>query len=339
MAGALNIEVDVKGLGQRISVGLTVVLAGAAMLVGPGSARAQAPPDTSRPTYRGGVEAVTLSVAVRDGRGRPVRDLTSREFVVLDNGMSRVIRAFVPDEAAISLAVLLDISGSMAVSGNMDRARRVVEQTMARLQTGRDEAALLTFDHELREVRAFTTDVARVASVSLAGQPWGLTSLYDAVAETARRVGDRPNPHRAVLVVTDGVDTGSRLTAAAVSGMASTIGVPVYLVVVAAPVDNPARRLVALNIDGASTATATLEDLARWTGGDMVIVSTPEESAEALAGLVGALRHQYLITFEPESRPGWHPLEVRTTRRRVSVHARGGYMAGPEAFPLVPTAE
>ncbi len=111
------------------------------------------------------------------------------------------------------------------------------------------------------------------------------------------------------------------------------------MVVVAAPVDNPARRLAALEVDGASTATATLDDLARWTGGDMAIISTPEESAEALAGLVGALRHQYLITFEPESRPGWHPLEVRTTRKHLSVHARGGYMAGPEAFPLVPTLE
>ena len=335
MAGALNIGMNVKGMGHVLGV----VLAGAAMVAGPGSAWAQTPADGSRPTYRGGVEAVPLSVAVKDRRGRPVRDLTSRELVVLDNGVSRTIRAFIPDEAAISLAVLLDISGSMAVSGNMNRARRVVEQTMARLQAGRDEAALLTFDHELREVRAFTTDVGRVASVSLAGQPWGLTSLYDAVAETARRVGDRPNPHRAVLVVTDGVDTGSRLTAEAVSGMASTIGVPVYLVVVAAPVDNPARRLAALEVDGASTATATLEDLARWTGGDMAIISTPEESAEALAGLVGALRHQYLITFEPESRPGWHPLEVRTTRKHLSVHARGGYMAGPEAFPLVPTVE
>ena len=318
-------------------VGLVVM--GATALAGPGSVWAQEPAGASRPTFRGGVEAVTLSVAVRDRRGRAVTDMTSRDFVVLDNGISRVIRAFIPDEAAISLAVLLDISGSMAVSGNMDRARRVVEQTMARLQPGRDEAALLTFDSELRDVRAFTTDLARVASVSLAGRPWGLTTLYDAVAETARRVGDRPNPHRAVLVVTDGVDTGSRLTAAAVSGMASSINVPVYLVVVAAPIDHPAHRLAALDIDGATTATATLEDLTRWTGGDMAIVSSAEESAEAVAGLVGALRHQYLITFEPESRPGWHPLEVRTTRRRLSVHARGGYMAGPEAFPLVPIVE
>lgn len=309
------------------------------MLAGQGSARAQGPAGGDRATFRGGVEAVTLSVAVKDGKGRPVMGLTSRDFEVLDNGSPRVIRAFIPDEAAISLAVLLDISGSMAVSGNMDRARRVIEQAMTQLQAGRDEAALLTFDNELREVRGFTTDLARVASVSLAGQPWGLTSLYDALAGTANRVGERSNPHRAVLVVTDGVDTGSRLTAAAVSGMASTIGVPVYLVVVAAPVDNPARRLAALDIDGASTATATLEDLARWTGGDMTIISTPEESAEALAGLVGALRHQYLITFEPESRPGWHPLEVRTTRKHLSVHARGGYMAGPEAFPPVPTVE
>ncbi len=297
--------------------------------------RAQTP-ENAPLTFRGGVEAVTLSVTVRDQRGRPAMGLTRRDFVVLDGGTTRTIQGFVEDDAAISLAVLLDISGSMAVGGNIDRARRVVADMMARLQSGRDEAALLTFDSELQEVRAFTTDVARVAAVSLAGSPWGLTSLYDALAGTARKVAERPNPHRAVLVITDGVDTGSRLSAAEVSGLASEIQVPVYLVVVAAPVDNPARRLAMLSVDGRSQSTATLADLARWTGGDMAIVSTPAEFTVALDGLVAELRHQYVLTFEPDVRPGWHPIEVRTTRKHLDVHARGGYMSGSGAAMSTP---
>ncbi len=320
------------GFQQVVSAALmAATVAGGATL-----ASAQAAPD--RPaTFRGGVEAVTLSVTVRDQRGRTVTGLTRRDFVVVDTGVPRSIRGFIEDEASISLAVLLDISGSMAVGGNMDRARRVVSETMARLQAGRDEAALLTFDSELEEVRAFTNDLARVSAVSLAGMPWGLTSLYDALAGTARKVASRSNPHRAVLVITDGVDTGSRMSAEDVSGLASEIQVPVYLVVVAAPVDNPAQRLALLSVDGRAASTATLADLARWTGGDMAIVSTPSEFTTALDGLVAQLRHQYVLTFEPDARPGWHPLEVRSTRKRLAVHARGGYMSGSGA--AMPTPE
>lgn len=320
-----------NGVQQAVSAALV-----AAMVAGgAGQAFAQSPADT-RPTFRGGVEAVTLSVAVRDQHGRAVTGLKRSDFVVLDSGNPRTIRGFIEDEAAISLAVLLDISGSMAVAGNIDRARRVIAETMARLQTGRDEAALLTFDSELREVRGFTTDVSRVAAVNLAGTPWGLTSLYDALGETARKVATRTNPHRAILVVTDGVDTGSRMSAEDVSGIASEIQVPVYLAVVAPPVDNPAHRLTLLTVDQRSTSVGTLADLARWTGGDMAILSTPAEFAVALDGLVAELRHQYVLTFEPDVRPGWHPLEVRTTRKRLAVHARGGYMSGSGAAMSTP---
>jgi Ca-activated chloride channel family protein len=288
---------------------------------------------TGQPTFRGGVEAVTVSVTVRDRRGRVITDLRRHDFTLFEDGLPKAIRDFYPGESAVSLAVLLDISGSMAVGGNMDRAREAVNTAVSHLQNGRDEAALYTFDSELQEVRAFTSDLSRVAAVSLEGTPWGTTSLFDAIDQTARRVGVRPNRHRAVLVVTDGVDTGSRMTASEVSGAASVIDVPVYLLVVANPVDNPGRKLATLSAGGLGASAATLADLARWTGGDMAIVSDRAESSAALKTLMSELRQQYLITFEPSIRPGWHPLEVRTERKHLTVHARSGYFAGP-AQPL-----
>jgi len=320
---------------RALRLAISALLVAATVAGSARNARGQTPTDLP-PLFRGGVEAVTLRVAVRNQRGRPAKGLARSDFAVLDSGVPRTIRGFIEDEAAISLAVLLDISGSMAVAGNIDRGRKVIAETMARMQLGRDEAALLTFDSELQEVRAFTADLGRVAAVNLAGTPWGLTSLYDAIGKTARKVATRSNPHRAVLVVTDGVDTGSRMSAADVSGIASEIQVPVYLVVVASPIDNPAQRLALLSVDGRSAATATLADLARWTGGDMAIVSTPSQFATALDGLVAELRHQYVLTFEPDARPGWHPIEVRTSRKGLAVHARGGYMSGSGAAMSTP---
>jgi VWFA-related protein len=281
-------------------------------------------------TFRGGVEVVSIAAAVRDGRGRVVRDLQKRDFEVIDSGVPRAIRDFYAGEAAISLALLLDISGSMAVGGNMDRARHAVHVVTSLLTRAGDEAALFTFDAKLREVVGFTADLERVRRISLEGRPWGLTSLYDAVAHASRVVAGRTNRHRALLVITDGVDTGSSLTAPEVSGIAASIDVPVHLFVVATPIDHPGDRLSVV-ADGASTSTATLADLARWTGGDMRIASAPAHGVTAARDLLEELRYQYLITFEPDPRPGWHPLEVRTRDRDLIVHARGGYMSGPAA--------
>jgi Ca-activated chloride channel homolog len=280
-------------------------------------------------TFRSGVEVVTVSASVRDRRGRVVKDLKRADFEVLEDGAKRDIRDFYPGDAAISLAILLDISGSMAVSGNIDRARQAVKLAVGHLQNGRDEAALFTFDSELQEVRPFTSDVSRLTSLTLAGTPWGKTSLYDAIDLTAKKLSERANRHRAIMVVTDGVDTGSRMAPSEVSSAAAAIDVPVYLVIVASPVDNPAHKLT-LMVDGASAQTATLADLSRWTGGDMAVVSESEDSVAALQVLMSELRHQYLLTFEPGTRPGWHPLEIRTPRKKnLIVRARGGYMAGP----------
>jgi hypothetical protein len=60
----------------------------------------------------------------------------------------------------------------------------------------------------------------------------------------------------------------------------------------------------------------------------MALSSDLEDATKALGELMGNLRHQYLISFEPGARPGWHPLEIRTRKKNLIVHARSGYMAG-----------
>jgi len=280
-------------------------------------------------TFKSGVEVVTVNVAVRDQHGKVVRDLKKADFEVIDTGFGREIRDFYFGDSAISLAILLDISGSMAVGGNMERARAAVSVAMMNLRDRVDEATLFTFDTKLRQVVEFTNDLNKIQRVNLKGTPWGQTSLFDAIGNTARAAALRSNKHRALLVITDGVDTGSRLSASEVSGIASAIDVPVYLLVVANPLDHPGGEFAVVAADERETKTATLADLARWTGGDMRIASEPDHTVEAIQDLFAELRHQYLITFEPGERPGWHPLEIRTRKKNLVVHARGGYMSGP----------
>src|SRR5262245_15999867 len=100
-------------------------------------------------TFKSSVEVVTIMASVRDNRGRLVRNLKKSDFEVIDSGTVREIRDFHVGESAISLAMLLDISGSMAVGGNMDRAREAVSVVTRSLGMPADEAALYTFDSEL----------------------------------------------------------------------------------------------------------------------------------------------------------------------------------------------
>lgn len=313
-----------RTLAQLLPV--TLVLWTSTGVLGAQEPRVQESPNI---TFRSGVEVVTVTAAVKDRRGRVVRGLDRSDFHVLDTGAPREIRDFHSGDAPISLAILLDISGSMAVGGNMDRARQAVALASHGLDREEDEAALFTFDAKLREVVSFTRDVDRIRLVSLEGRPWGMTSLYDAIATTARTVAERATRHRAVLVVTDGIDTGSRLTPSDVSGIASAIDVPVYLLTVVTPLDHPGGELSVLSADGAESDVATLADLARWTGGNMRVASVPAHTVIAIRDLFEELRFQYLITFEPDARPGWHPLEIQTRNKDLLVHARGGYVSGP----------
>jgi VWFA-related protein len=304
-----------------------VALAASLVAAVPRPLGAQEPPAA---TFKSGVEAVSISAAVRDTKGRVIQTLKKEDFEVLDRGFAVPVRDFYAGQSSISVAIVLDISGSMGVGGNMDRAREAVRTVLGQLNKPGDEAALFTFDSSLREVIPFTSDLERIRSVSLAGRPWGPTSLFDSIGGTARAVGERANRHRAVLVITDGVDTGSLMTASQVSGVASAIDVPVYLLTVVNPLDHPGGEYSVIDVGGETAHVGTLADLARWTGGDMRICSMPEHTMAAVGDLFTELRFQYLITFEPGFTPGWHPIEVRTHKKNLVVHARSGYVVAAQ---------
>ena len=119
-------------------------MAGLALTGMSAQALAQDPPQA---TFKSSVDLVTISAAVRNGRGKVVRDLKKTDFEVLDSGARIEIKDFYFGDSPISLAILLDISGSMAVGGNIERAREAINMTAANL---RDELkALRTQMNEL----------------------------------------------------------------------------------------------------------------------------------------------------------------------------------------------
>jgi Ca-activated chloride channel homolog len=255
--------------------------------------------------FRSGVDLVTVSATVRDQRGRAVSDLTATDFQVFDRGVRRPIAEFRTDAAPVSVAILFDVSGSMDLASRALAARFAAHHVLSWLEHGRDEAALFAFDSRLHEVAPFTVDTRALQGALGEVDPFGATSLHDAIADTA-----------------------SRLTPADVSGIASEIDVPVYVVAVVLPIDNPDANGRPSNEDQVPLTVGTIRELAAWTGGELFYASTPSDTSKVARQIVRELRQQYLIAFEPSAGAGWHPIEIRTTKKNLTVRARGGYVAG-----------
>lgn len=272
----------------------------------------------AKPTFRTSVALVPITAAVRDSHNRIVRGLTKTDFNVLENSQRREIVDFVAsDDAAVSLAIVADTSGSMR-GRNWERANDFVDQLVGRMTRKDDEVALFTFDKTLCQQTPFTTDRDSVLDAMRSVEAWGQTALYDAVAEAARRVADRRG-RRAVIVITDGLDTISKMTASEVSGIAGAIDVPVYAVSVT-PLSTPAAS--------ANDSEAGLAQLAYWTGGDVSHLAEAPALDRTINALVTELRQQYFLAIQSDSTTsGWHRIDVKTRRRDLTVRARMGYFA------------
>ena len=281
----------------------------------------------ARPTFRASTDLVTVAATVRTRRGRPVVNLKASDFQLLDNGVPRTITDFKSEPAPVSVALLVDFSGSMEVGERRRAAKDTATHLVNFLKPEIDQAGLFVFDQKLHEVQAIKPAPGGVIEqLESMSRPFGATSLFDAIADTGRVLAGTGGQRRAVIALTDGADNASKLTASQVSGIASSIDVPVYIVIIVSPHDRDGQttiddpRLVEQPVEG------PLADLARWTGGEIFVGVSPSQSLTAARQIVTELRQHYLIAFEPDGRPGWHPIELRTRDDDHVVRARSGYI-------------
>jgi VWFA-related protein len=285
-------------------------------------------PATPQQTFRSAVDLVTIQASVRDARGRVVQGLTRADFEVRDNGQLRPVMDFRADrQSPVTVAILVDMSGSMSIGTKVAMARQAYQSVLSQLRE-QDEVALFTFDSSLHERQDFTQDFTDLKDALSTFEPFGTTSLYDATAATARRLAERTATHRAIVVLTDGIDTSSRLSAAEVSGLASSINVPVYVVATVPSIDQ--RVMMEATERGTRTDTADLRDLAEWTGGHLVFASTFTETIVVASSIVDELRQQYVLAIEAAPEREWRRLDVRVKNPSPSttVKARSGYFGG-----------
>lgn len=276
-------------------------------------------------TFKSSIDMVRINAVVRDKKGRFVSNLNATDFEVEDGGVPRPIKEFRHENAGVSVAMLFDVSGSM--EDRMKNAREAATHILSWLKEEGDEAAVFTFDTQLVQVSPFRSGVTTLPEELALLKPFGATSLNDAIARTAQKAASRQVLRRAVIVFTDGKDNASKLTPGEVSGIASSIDVPVYIIGIVPAIDNPSAQVALAGADHSALARA-LSNLSEWTGGRTFLVSSIAERSQMARQLIDELRHQYLIAFEASTLPGWHPLVVRMRDKELTVRARSGYIAG-----------
>jgi VWFA-related protein len=266
--------------------------------------RAAAP--AQRVNFSTGVQHVRVDVLVTENT-RPVLGLQRDDFEVLDNGITQHVEFASFDQVPLNVILVLDLSASVA-GERLAHLRQAVGSVLDRLRPG-DQTALITFNQALSLDVPLTGDFGRVRAALTGGRLGRRTSLVD--ASFAGLLLSESEAGRALQIVfTDGVDVSSWLTPEAVLESAKQSDAVVY----------------AVSVGG---KPRFLRDLSVLTGGTLFEVDSTLDLSRILFGILDEFRHRYLVSYTPAGVPtdGWHKLDVRVRRRKVSITARPGYWA------------
>jgi Ca-activated chloride channel homolog len=273
-------------------------------------------------------ELVVFSATAVDDKGRPVTDLRREDFRIWDEGRAQQIVHFYGGKGLPArVLLLLDASGSMG-DKRVASSREAAKQLLLALSP-EDQVAVAGFDSRYWGVVAFTKDreVVRKGLDTIA--PFGSTALHDALDKGAHDIATWGEGRRAVVVLTDGIDTSSQKTAEEVIARSRALDVPIYVISVVSPLDDPSSQSFLGEKDAGQEAAAA-ETLARYaslSGGASFRVSTLTGVVLAAQQIATELKHQYRIGWDPtQGSAPYRRVVVRSTRKGVIVRTRSGYV-------------
>lgn len=163
--------------------------------------------DQQQPSIKIGTNLVTVPVIVTDRYGRFVTGLTRKEFTVREEGSSQKIEDFSSTEAPFSVALLIDTSRS--TQNKLGKIRKAAETFIKQLLPN-DRIMVVSFDEKVRFICDFTSDHAELERAVKSLKSSYLTSLYDAIHLTINEKMNKIQGRKAIVVLTDGVDTASK---------------------------------------------------------------------------------------------------------------------------------
>ena len=278
-------------------------------------------------TERQDVRLVQVPAVVTNRRGRPVRGLDMGDFVLTEDQVPQTIRYLGTEEdQPVSIAFLLDVSGSMRQVGRLTEAKQAIRSFVQQLHA-EDRVGLVCFaDQQVAWVTDFTNDHEEFLRRLEVQRGYGQTALYDALAAAPSLVEAQEKGRAGIVLLTDGMDTSSTLSSFDALQVARTVNVPIYAIGFA---DFASLLLPKGSIP---KEHRTVRMFAEETGGRLYLVHDPDDLKDAVLSIGDELRYRYVISYKP-SRQVWdgtfRRIRLETVDDGLNVRARSGYYAMP----------
>jgi VWFA-related protein len=338
--------------------GFTPVLVAAVMVAAVASMAAQSQ-DGFR--FKSGVDLVNVTATVTNDDGRFVSGLRREDFSVYEDGKIQEVSQFSSERVPVSLGIVLDTSGSMTAD-KMSAARAAIDRLIYDLLDQDDELFFVEFATRASMTQGWTKDRRLISRAVKNVDAAGGTAMYDAIATAIPTAQSGTNRKKALLVISDGNDTNSSISAGELRQRIRESDVLVYALGIDGtrerrldPIRPPTQPLpipfpfpggrrpqprfppIGGGTGGGGWSSApgdrvnadALRLITDDTGGRTEIVRGSEGLGAATARIAEDLSKLYYLGYVSSAeRDGrWHSIRVDVRDRRLTVRARRGYTA------------
>lgn len=294
---------------------------------------------------------VHLNVGVADAKGRPITNLSKENFTVYEDGVKQNITRFEPTVTPFSVVIILDMSGSTL------GFREIIRQSAVRFIEAlgpEDRVAVVEFYDKINLRNDFTTNRKTIIDSIYAANGRGKTQLYKALDFSLEKLSKEGKRRKAVIVLTDGVDTSVRdddrnfLEKFKPADIPTAIkpetnealnrvlnksdiqGVTIYPL--ALPTGDPFKLAdpTPIQIAMFSSARSRLQILADRTGGTLNTINRLEEMGRIYAAVAADLRALYTVEYQStnDKRDGkWRSVKIEVNNPELISRTRQGYFA------------
>jgi Ca-activated chloride channel family protein len=295
---------------------------------------------------------VQLNVGVVDRQGRAVTNLNRDDFSIYEDGVKQSIQIFEPTEKPFSLVLLLDMSGSTITF------RETLKQAAYRFLDALgpyDRVQVVAFNEKIKTLASFTTDRQKIANAIYIAEGKGNTEFYKALDFALNELSKEGNRRKAIVVMTDGIDSqlrkadrnssaGAKTDDEAIAAVkpdaspelnsvlraADGQGITIYPL--ALPSGDPARlalpdpQLIAIY----RSARTRMQTLADRTGGRLSSIKRLDDLSRVYLDVAADLRGLYTIAYQPPSangkpRTGWREIRIEVANPALVARTKPGY--------------
>jgi VWFA-related protein len=279
-------------------------------------------PPAPRTVFSSQSEVVLLNVAVLDRKDAFVSGLPVSAFTVYENNQPQTVTFFENQDHPVTVGLVIDCSGSM-----QRKRAAVIEAGLAFAKSSHPEDEMFTVNFNehvwmgLPPQLSYTSRIGELEDALQRSTAVGQTALFDAMHVSLAHLGKGHRQKKVLIVVTDGADNASTARFEDVLNEALRMDAVIYTIGLADEFDRGARPKL-------------LKRIAAETGAEAYFPHDPGEATRILERIARDIRSGYTLGYVPVNHGGAGyraiRVEVRSPdRRKLSVRARSGYLAGP----------